>query len=263
MPDSKTQDLLYIVEGNVGLITLNRPHARNALTFEMYARIAEICTSIPADGPVRVIVVTGAGEKAFAAGTDISLFRNFDGASDGLAYEARMSEVIGRIESCPVPMIAAISGACTGGGAAIAACCDLRVGTRDMKFGFPIARTLGNCLSSGSLSKLVFLIGPAKTTDLIFTSRLMGAEEAHGIGLISEILPDHAALMARARALAGEIAGYAPLTLRVTKEMLARMRRAQPKIEDKDLIALCYGSQDFREGLEAFLAKRRPQWQGR
>jgi enoyl-CoA hydratase len=256
-------ELLYSVDNGVGHVVLNRPQARNAFTFEMYDKLAAICEAVPLDGSVRCIVVSGAGGKAFAAGTDIALFKEFKGPESGLDYERKMSVRIGKIEACKVPMVAAISGACTGGGAAVAGCCDIRIGTRDMRFGFPIARTLGNCLSSGSLQKMVSLIGPARVVEMIMTSRLMEADEARSIGLISEIHDDFDAVMARAKTLAAEIAALAPITLRVTKEQLRRMRVAAPKTADDDLVALAYGSQDFREGLTAFLEKRKPNWQGK
>ncbi len=255
-------EILFSIENGIGHAVLNRPQARNALTFEMYDRLAEICSSVPKDGSLRVLILSGAGGKAFGAGTDISLFRDFKGAESGLDYERRMSQRIARIEACPIPMIAAISGACTGGGAAVAGCCDVRIGTHDMRFGFPIARTLGNCLSSGSLAKMVSLVGPSRVTEMIFTARLIEAEEAKAIGLISEVHDGYDAVMARARELAAQIAELAPITLRVTKEMLRRMRTAGPKMQDEDLIAQAYGSNDFREGLEAFLSKRKPKWTG-
>jgi enoyl-CoA hydratase len=210
-----------------------------------------------------VLVISGAGGKAFAAGTDISLFRDFKGAEDGLAYEAAMEVRLGAIEACAIPVIAAISGACTGGGAAIAACCDIRIGAADMKFGFPIARTLGNCLSAASLAKLSSLIGPAKVTEVIFTARLIEAQEALATGLVSEVVETHEAVLARALAMAGDIAKLAPVTLRVTKTLLRRVRLDGAKAHDHDQVALAYGSADFREGLKAFLAKRPPQWTGR
>lgn len=250
-------------DGPVATITLNRPDKRNALTFEMYQRLAEICrTSRCKEGP-KVLIVRGAGDKAFAAGTDISLFRDFKTAQDGLAYEKKMDGVLSDIEACPKPIIAAITGACTGGGAAIAGLCDIRLATRDMRFGFPIARTLGNCLSISSLQRMSALLGVARTKDLILTSRLIEADEALNIGLVSELYDDADALFARAKEMAGEIATFAPLTLRATKEMFRRMSAAEPAIEDGDLIAMCYGSDDFHEGLEAFLAKRKANWTGR
>ncbi len=261
--ETPAPDLLYGVADGIGHVIFNRPQARNALTFGMYDQLAQICASIPGDGSVRVLVISGAGGKAFAAGTDISLFRDFKGAADGLAYEAAMETRLGAIEACPIPVIAAISGACTGGGAAIAACCDIRIGAAGMKFGFPIARTLGNCLSAASLAKLSSLVGPAKVTEMIFTARLVEAPEAQAIGVVTEVLPTHDAVLARALALAREIAGLAPLTLQVTKTLLRRLRLDGAKAQDDDQLALAYGSADFQEGLTSFVAKRPPQWTGR
>ncbi len=260
---SPNADLLYEVKDGIGIATFNRPQARNALTFGMYERLAEICGNAPTDGSVKVIIITGAGDKAFAAGTDISLFRDFGAPEQGIEYERKADEIFSRIEACPLPTIAAIAGACTGGGAGIAACCDMRLGTQDMKYGFPIARTLGNCLSAATLARLVGRVGEAKVIEMIYTSRLIGANEALAIGLVNEVLPDHAALMARALALATQLKDHAPLTMRVTKELLRRNRQAQPRVEDDDLVGMIYSSADFREGLESFLAKRKPVWRGR
>ncbi|HZS85691.1 MAG TPA: enoyl-CoA hydratase [Stellaceae bacterium] len=258
-----SDELLYELKDGVGWITFNRPQARNALTFEMYERLAAICAEPGERRGAKVLVLTGSGDKAFAAGTDISLFRAFKTPQDALDYEARGNRVMAAIESCPIPTIAAIAGACTGGGAGIAACCDLRIATRDMRYGFPIARSLGNCLSMANYARLYALLGPAKVKDIIFTARLIEGEEAKAIGLVSELLPDAAALRERAAALAATIAANAPLTLRATKEALRRIgARLRLEEEDKDLILMCYMSRDFREGMEAFLGKRKPEWRG-
>jgi len=253
-----TDELLYRTQDGIGFITFNRPQARNALTFAMYEELGRIAAD-PAG--VRALVITGAGEKAFAAGTDINQFRAFSGPEDAIAYESRLDRVLGALERCTVPTIAAIAGACTGGGAGIAAACDLRIAAAGARFGFPIARTLGNCLSMANLARLAALIGPARVTEIIFTARLLDAEEARAAGLLSEVLPDPAALAERATALAQTVASHAPLTLRATKEALRRLRDHLPP--DEDLIRLCYASADFREGMEAFLNKRAPAWQGR
>jgi enoyl-CoA hydratase/carnithine racemase len=255
-------ELLYEVRDDIGWIIFNRPAARNALTFAMYESLAAICAAQTEAPTLRALVLTGAGEKAFASGTDIGQFRAFDGPEDAIAYEARLDRVLDTIERCPIPMIAALAGACTGGGAGIAACCDLRVAAANLRFGFPIARTLGNCLSMANIARLSALIGPARVKEIIFTARLVEAEEAKAVGLVSEILPDHAALMARTAALARAIAGNAPLTLRATKEAVRRLRARHAADADKDLILLCYLSQDFREGMDAFLGKRPPVWRG-
>jgi len=257
-------EILYAVEGGVGTITLNRPQARNALTFAMYERIAEICRDPAVHGDPRVIVMTGAGDKAFAAGTDIAQFRSFSSAEDALAYEERIETVIGTIESCPVPTLAAISGAFTGGGAAIGLACDLRIATETARFGFPIARTLGNCLSMENYGRLYAILGPARVKDIVFTARLVEAEEGARIGLYNELVPDHEALMRRASELALTIASHAPLTMRATKEAMRRLTAATASgIDGHDLVTLCYTSADFREGMEAFLGKRTPNWKGR
>jgi enoyl-CoA hydratase/carnithine racemase len=262
MPGSSGDELLYTVEGDIGLVTFNRPAAHNALTFEMYERLGEICAGIAAGGPVRALIVTGAGGRAFAAGTDISLFRDFRSAEDGLAYEARMEAMFDRLERCPVPTIAAIPGVCTGGAAVIAAACDLRIATRNLRFGFPIARTLANCLSAANIARVAMLTGVGRAMDMLLTTRLIAAEEALAIGLVNELLDTPDALMERARALARQMAAQAPLTMRAGKEAVRRMRERFAGIEDQDLIALCYGSADFREGLDAFLAKRPPRFTG-
>ncbi len=254
-------------EGGIARIVLNRPQARNALTFAMYQGLIASCEAIAADPSVKVLVITGAGEKAFAAGTDIAQFRSFQTPEDALGYERFMDKVLGTLERVRVPTVAAIAGACTGGGAAIAAACDLRIATKDARFGFPIARTLGNCLSLGNLKRLSNLVGPARVKDMIFTARLLGAEEALAIGLVGEVVEDLAALTARVDALATLLAGHAPLTMQATKEGLRRLSE-DPAAEGEshpgdDLILQCYMSEDFREGMEAFLAKRPPRWQGR
>jgi enoyl-CoA hydratase len=255
-------DLLFALDDGIGRVTFNRPQARNAFTFEMYERLAEICERANRDQTIKVLLLRGAGDKAFAAGTDINQFRAFKTPQDAIDYENRIDRVLGILETCRVPTIAAINGACTGGGAAIAAACDLRIGTRSARMGFPIARTLGNCLSMSNVSRITALIGPARVKDLIFTARLVEAEEAASVGLLNEIVDDLAALDTRADEIARLVAGNAPLTLSATKQAVARLQSRLSHGEGEDLILMCYTSRDFREGLDAFLTKRAPQWRG-
>ena len=258
-----SEDILFDLRDGIGRVTFNRPQARNAFTFAMYERLAAICEQANSDTSIKVLLFQGAGDKAFASGTDINQFRAFKTPQDALEYEGRIDRILTVLEQCRVPTIAAITGACTGGGAGIAMCCDLRIGTKTTKVGFPIARTLGNCLSMSNLSRLAALIGPSRVKDLIFTARLIGAEEAASVGFLSEIVEDLPALEKRAAELAVLVAGNAPLTLRSTKLALARLQKRLSREEGEDLILMCYMSQDFREGLDAFLNKRPPQWAGK
>jgi enoyl-CoA hydratase/carnithine racemase len=262
-PTTTNEDLLYSVQDGIARITFNRPQARNAMTFAMYDRMAEICTEINADRSIKALILTGAGDKAFASGTDISQFRAFKTAQDALDYEARIDRVLGTLEQCRVPVIAAIAGACTGGGAGIAACCDIRIGTETTRMGFPIARTLGNCLSMSNISRVVALVGPARTKDLIFKARLVEAPEALALGVLNEVVPDVATLQRRADETARLVAGNAPITLEVTKEAVRRIRRTLSREEGEDLILKAYMSEDFREGMDAFLNKRSPNFKGK
>jgi enoyl-CoA hydratase/carnithine racemase len=257
-----SNDILFETRDGIGTVTFNRPQARNALTFAMYERLAEICDEANRDRSLKVLVLQGAGDKAFASGTDINQFRAFTTPQHALDYESRIDRVLTQLERCRVPTIAAITGACTGGGAGIAACCDLRIGTKTTKIGFPIARTLGNCLSMSNLSRLAALIGPARVKDLICTARLVGADEAASLGLLNEVVEDVAALQRRSGELATLIASHAPLTLSATKQALVRLQHRLSREEGEDLILMCYMSRDFREGLDAFLNKRTPQWKG-
>ena len=250
-------------KGAVQWLIFNRPDARNALTWPMYDGLTAECDRVNRDRSVRALVLSGSGQ-AFAAGTDIAQFREFSSLQDAIDYEVHSSHVMEMIESVRVPVIAAISGPCTGGGAGIAACSDLRVASPSAKFGVPIARTLGNCLSHQSCARLVAVLGMARTKDLLLTARLMDAAELLAAGFVSEVVKEEGDLWPRAQALGERLAEHAPLTMEASKRALLRVRnRLFPVEEDRDLIELCYLSADFREGIEAFLAKRKPSWQGR
>jgi enoyl-CoA hydratase len=257
-----SQEVLYELTDGVGRITFNRPEARNAFTFGMYERLAEIGKAASADPAVKVLLLTGVDETAFAAGTDIAEFKKWSSAQDALDYEVRINGLLDGLERIPKPTIAAIAGACTGGGSTIAACCDIRIGAANARFGVPIARTLGNCLSMANYVRLVALLGQARVKDIIFTGRLVEATEALSIGLLSEVLPDYVALQTRAEELARTIASRAPLTLRVTKEALRQIKEKMTPEEDSSMILACYMSHDFQEGMDAFLNKRKPKWTG-
>jgi enoyl-CoA hydratase len=261
-PASAANDLLVEQIGATLLITFNRPASRNALTFAMYEGMARAIESVVSSPSVKVVVLTGAGEKAFAAGTDISQFKAFASPQDAIAYEHSISKILAVLEQCSVPTIAAVAGACTGGGFGIAACCDIRLCTNDAKFGVPIARTLGNCLSLSTHARLADLLGVARVKDLLITSRLMDATEMRWAGVVTEVLPNVEELRARALGLAQQIAEQAPLSMRVTKESLLALQPPLDAKLEEELFLKAYLSKDFAEGVAAFLEKRRPQWQG-
>lgn len=256
------QDVLFERRGPVAWLTFNRPEARNAMTFAMYDELVRICDEVESDPDIRVLVLTGAGEKAFVAGTDISQFRSFKEPNDAIDYESRIEGALSRLESLQRPTIAAVRGYAVGGGAQIALSCDLRVCTPDAKFGVPIARTLGNCLSMTGYARLVDLVGPARAKAIIFTADMVTAEDAQAAGLVNEIVEGDE-LIERVSALAEKIAGHAPITLQVTKEAVRRVLQARRPPRETDLVVRAYMSDDFKEGVNAFLEKRKPNWQGR
>ena len=256
-------ETLFQIDPPFAILTFNRPEARNAMTWAMYDALLTACEKVDADPSVRVFILRGAGGKAFVAGTDISQFQSFRTPEDGIAYEKRISGVLGRLDRVAKPTIAQIEGFAVGGGCGIAATCDIRVATPESSLGIPIARTLGNCASTGTFGRIVDLIGPARAKEMLFTGRLVPADEAVAWGLVNRVVPKEA-IEAEVMTLAGQIAANAPLTIRATKEMTRRILAVRhPTESDADLVEMCYMSADFKEGVTAFLAKRKPQWTGK
>jgi enoyl-CoA hydratase len=254
-------ELLYERRGAVAIITFNRPHARNAMTFAMYEALLAHCDEIDADDEIRVLVLRGAGGRAFVSGTDIRQFLDFDSGRTGVEYEADIDRYLGRLDRLRKPALAQVEGYAVGAGLSIASACDLRVCTPDAQFGLPIARTLGNCLSMAGYARLAAILGEARAKDLVFTARMIPADEALAAGLVSAVVPAEE-IEARVLELAERVAGFAPITLRVTKEAFRRLREANLP-DGADLVEEAYGSEDFRAGVEAFVEKRRHTWTGR
>jgi enoyl-CoA hydratase len=248
-------------DGAVLHVLFNRPEARNAMTFAMYDGLVEACDRADEDDSVRVMVLRGAGGRAFVAGTDISQFQEFTSGDDGIAYEERITRVVNRLEDVSVPTVAAVEGACVGGGLAIAAACHLRIATVSSRFGVPIARTLGNCLSMNSYSLLVHHLGPARTLDMLLRARLLSAEDAAGAGFVGQVVPD-GELQPALDALVDVLLSHAPLSMKATGQAVARLRRASLPDGD-DLVREVFGSADFRAGVAAFVARQQVSWTGR
>jgi len=258
-----TTQATYESDGPIATLTFNRPEARNAMTWEMYQALVDACDRVDDDPAVRVLILKGAGGKAFVAGTDISQFMSFRGSDDGIAYEQRIDRVFDRLERVTKATIAQVEGVAAGGGCGIALTCDLRIATPESSFGIPVARTLGNCLSGATYTRLVDVLGPSLVKDMLLTGRFIQGPEALALGIVTRI-ETATNIDATVRECALAIASSAPLTIRATKEMIRRImaaRRLSPDA-DRDIVAMCYASRDFREGVEAFVAKRRPNWSG-
>ncbi len=262
MSSPANDEILFRKDGALAFITFNRPDARNALTWRMYDGLYERCDHVDADEEIRVLILTGAGQ-AFVAGTDIEQFQSFRTPADATGYEQRIERVIDRLERVGKPTIAMIRGACVGAGLAIAAACDFRFASPDLRMGAPIARTLGNCLSMNNYARVLDLAGPAHAKALIMLARLLSANDALRLGLVNEVVPADR-LEPRVREVAGELIQLAPLTLRATKEAIRRLqaRRRLGAGEGDDLIVNCYMSEDFRGAVQAFLEKRTYAWTG-
>lgn len=234
------------------------------MTWAMYEQLADICSQLKQTS-VRVVLFRGAGGEAFVAGTDIAQFREFgatgDAGGDGLAYEHRIDDTLHHFATLPMPTVALIEGWAVGGGLALATGCDFRIGTPSARLGVPIARTLGNCLAIGNLARLVSAFGEQRVKRMLMLAEIISADEALSCGYLQNVCGADQ-IEAAGRELANRLAALAPITQRVTKEGLRRLTRHQLP-DDEDLIRLTYGSADFSEGVNAFVGKRPPQWQGR
>jgi enoyl-CoA hydratase/carnithine racemase len=239
--------------GSALWVTFNRPEAHNAMTFAMYEALYDRCEEADATDDVRALVLRGAGGKAFVAGTDIRQFTEFSSGEDGLRYEATIDRIVGRLETVGKPTIALVDGYAMGSGLALSAACDLRICTPAARFGLPIARTVGNCLSMENYARLAALLGPARLKDIVFTARTIEADEALAIGLATEVADD---AEARVEELCETLAAHAHVTMRVTKEALRRLRVANLPDGD-DLVREAYASDGFRETVAAFLSRSR------
>ena len=260
---SDGQVTLRIGDG-VASVLFDRPQARNAMTWAMYEQLMAICRQLQGDTSVRVVIFRGAGGEAFVAGTDIAQFQAFrsgsQGGEDGVTYERQIDACMELLTGLPMPTLAVVEGWCVGGGLAIATGCDFRVATPGSKFGVPIARTLGNCLSVANLARLSAAWGSQRVKRMLLLAEMIGADEALTCGYLQEIAAPEE-LNAAVQRLSTKLAAGAPVTQRVSKEGLRRLNMHALPV-DEDLIRAAYGSADFREGVAAFVEKRAPDWKG-
>ena len=261
MPSEK---MIAKKQDGIGWMTLNNPERHNAISLEMWDAALEIMADFAADPAIRVMVLTGAGSKAFASGADISKFKDERQEADALAhYQATTQKAYAALQAMPIPTIAMVRGYCIGGGTAVAVCCDIRICNDSAKFGVPAAK-LGLGYGLGRAKPLVDLVGPAYAKEMFFTGRHFDAQEALRMGLVNRVVTDDA-LEATVQEMARTIAENAPLTVRCAKTVVGELLK---DAQQRDVAAAeravdaCFASSDYREGQAAFMEKRKPRFTG-
>lgn len=249
------------IDGGVARITFDRPETMNAMTWSMYDEFEEHCAKLQNSPEVRVVVMRGAGGRSFIAGSDIKQFDDFSSAEDGLAYEANSNRILDGLCAIPAPTVAAVDGLAVGGGLSFAAHCDIRIAAKGARFGVPIARTVGNCLSMRNYAGLLAAFGEGRAKRMLLLGELIDAEELLASGFLSRLVEPEA-MDETIERVVERILGNAPLTMRTSKFAIARILGATELPDGEDLIRDCYGSADFKEGIAAFGQKRKPKWTG-
>lgn len=246
--------------GGVATLTFDRVAARNAMTWSMYSQLVDHCSAIREHAAVRVVVLRGAGGKAFVAGTDIAQFATFANGEEGVSYERRIDACIGAIESLPMPTVAVVEGWAAGGGLLIASACDFRIASEDARFAAPIAATVGNTLSIASVARLLHAWGAQAAKRMLLLAEPVCAKEALQIGFLHRACAT-AELDAELDLLVQRLATLAPLTQSAAKEAVRRLV-VDGLPDGEDLVRGVYGSRDFKEGVRAFMERRTPVWMG-
>lgn len=264
MTTTTEQVLLVAKEGHIATVTLNRPHVRNAMNYEMLQRFPQVVEALESDPDVRVVVFRGAGEQAFAAGADISEFKERRSTPELAKHYNEVSErAAASVEGMKKPTIAMIFGFAMGGGCQLAAVCDLRFAADTAKMGVPAAK-LGLAIGLGYARRLTQLVGPGYAKEILFTGRAFTAQECYDMGLVNRVVPA-AELESYTYTIARQIAENAPLSIKSAKESID-ICLTNPSLEGVDghaLFGWIFGTEDFAEGTRAFLEKRKPVFRGR
>jgi enoyl-CoA hydratase len=250
-------------DGGVGYVIFNNPERHNAVSLDMWARTSEILDTFAKDDEVRVVVLTGAGGKAFISGADISKFESERSSLEGVKhYNAAVERANTGVYEFPKPTIAMIRGYCLGGGVGLALCCDLRIASDNSRFAVPAAK-LGLGYAYGGLKRLVDVVGPAFAKEIFFTASQFDTEEARAMGLINRVVPA-AELESYVKSYADMIAANAPLTVKAVKYIVGEaVKDEQPNLKQAaELVEQCFTSKDYVEGRRAFMEKRKPAFTG-
>jgi enoyl-CoA hydratase/carnithine racemase len=259
-----TEKMLSERQGRVGIMTFNNPEKHNAVSFEMWEAAEHILDSFESDPEVRVVVLTGAGGKAFVSGADISKFESERASEEAVQrYNAMVEKVYGRIYRFPKPTIAMIRGYCIGGGLNLAICCDMRYATEGSRFALPAAK-LGLGYGYKGLRRYIETIGPVATKEIFFTARQVNAAEALRWNMVNAVIADDA-LETTVMGVANTIADNAPLTIATIKHSTVEILKDQAEHDVAAcdaMVAACFASNDYREGRKAFMEKRKPQFTG-
>jgi len=246
------------IDDSIARITFNNPAARNAMTWPMYEELKTICDSLAKNPDIRVVIFRGAGDKAFVSGSDIEQFVDLQKDE---AYEVEVDRIFVSLQELPMPTIALIEGLAVGSGLLMATACDFRISTPDARFGIPVARTLGNCLSPSNLAWISAHLGIPMVKKMLLTAELIKAPTLLESGFLYQIV-DSSEITEAADTLAKKMAVLAPITQKASKLSIARLLRNNlPNCND--LMRETYNSQDFREGVNAFLEGRPPKWTGK